>query len=489
MNSIWTETINMEERPALQGDVTTDTVVIGSGLAGVLIAYFLQQKGIHTVVLEADRIGSGQTKNTTAKITIQHNLIYDKLINNFGIEKASQYAQINQQAIKEYKTIINQKKIDCSFMDMPAYLYSREEEGMKKLQQEEIAAKKLGIQAEFTTSTTLPFPVTGALKFSDQGQFNPLAFLQAISKELTIFEQTKVIGVEDNRVITNRGIVTAKHIVFATHFPFINAPGFYFARMHQERSYVLALEHAAKLDGMYLGIDKESLSFRNYNDLLLLGGGGYRTGENSKGGKYTLLREQANIFYPQSKETLHWSAQDCMTLDSVPYIGQFSASTPNWYVATGFGKWGMTSSMVSAILISDYITGAEHPCSSVFSPLRFTPTASMSAFVTNMGQAVKGISKRAFSYNQIDAKDLPAGHGGVVEYKDEKVGVYKDEQNRIFVVSVRCPHLGCQLEWNPDEKSWDCPCHGSRFDYKGKLLNNPALTNLEDIYNEENHKE
>lgn len=484
MNSIWTKTTKIQEHPILKGDLTADAVVIGGGLAGILTAFLLKQRNINTVVLEAATIGSGQTQNTTAKITLQHNLIYHKLIKNFGEEKAIQYAGANQQAIREYRKIINKKNIDCSFKEVPAYLYSEWEKGSEKLLDEMEAAKALGINAEFTTHTQLPFPVTGALKFEKQAEFNPLAFLKALSDDLTIFEQTRVMNVEDNRILTNRGVVTAKHIIFATHFPFLNIPGFYFARMHQERSYVLALENAAQLDGMYLGIDTDGLSFRNYKDVLLLGGGGHRTGENSIGGKYKMLREKAAQFYPEGKEILHWSAQDCMTLDGIPYIGQFSASTPNWYVATGFGKWGMTSSMVSALLISDSIAGVKNPYSEVFSPQRFTPTASMSEFVTNMGQAIKGISKRTFSFHHIDAEKLPAGHGGVVDYKDEKVGVYKDEENNLFVVSIRCPHLGCQLEWNPDEKSWDCPCHGSRFDYKGNILDNPAQTNLEDVYNE-----
>lgn len=479
MESIWSKTTNFPQYPTLQGDVTVEAAVIGGGLAGILTAFFLQQRNVKTVVLEAAQIGSGQTKGTSAKITLQHDLIYSKMSTEFGHEKAQQYVQANQQAIRDYQCIIREKNIECSFREGPAYLYSQQQEDVSKIEEEIKACQQLGINAEFTTETKLPFSVAGAVKVNGQAHFNPLAFLQSIAKDLTIFENTKVTHVEGNQIFTDGGTVTAEHIVFATHFPFLNAPGFYFARMHQERSYVLALEQAAELDGMYLGVDTEGLSFRNYDGLLLLGGGGHRTGENSAGGKYAFLRQRAAQLYPQAKEILHWSAQDCMTLDGVPYIGQYSASTPNWYVATGFAKWGMTSSMVSAALLADRINGVENPCAEVFSPLRFTPSASLSSFVTDMGQAVKGISKRAFSFPQENIADLPVGHGGVVEYNREKVGVYKDEKENVFVVSVRCPHLGCQLEWNPDEKSWDCPCHGSRFDYKGHLIGNPAQTDLE----------
>lgn len=484
MESIWSKTSHLQKFPALQGDLTTEAAVIGGGLAGILIAFFLRQHNVNTIVLEADKIGSGQTQNTTAKITSQHNVIYSKLIKDFGEDKARQYAQANQQAIEEYRRIIQGQNIDCFFKECPSYLYSQSPEDIQMLEQETDAASRLGIHAEFTTQTELPFSVAGAVKFYGQAQFHPLDFLQSISESLNIFENTKVITVEDNRILTEHGTVTAKHIIFASHFPFLNMPGFYFARMHQERSYVLALEKAAELEGMYLGVDTEALSFRSFHDTLLLGGGGHRTGENSAGGKYSFLREKSAQFYPQSKEITQWSAQDCMTLDSVPYIGQFASSTPNWYVATGFGKWGMTSSMVAAMLISGKIAGIDYLYGEIFSPLRFTPAPSAKTFLTEAGQAIKGLSKQVFSLPQENVAALPAGHGGVVEYNDKKIGVYKDEQENIFAVSIRCPHLGCQLEWNPDEKSWDCPCHGSRFDYKGNLLNNPAQVNLEVITNE-----
>ena len=479
MESVWEQEVQMGEHPPLPGDMEVEAAVIGGGLAGILTAYFLQKRNIKTIVLEASKIGSGQTQHTTAKITSQHNLIYHKLIREFGEERARQYAQANQQSIGAYRHLVQELGIQCALEDRPAYLYCREDAHVALLEQETDAAKRLGIHAELTLHTTLPFSVAGAVKFHDQAQFQPLQFLKAVAGGLNIYERTRVLTVEDQRIVTDCGTVKAKHIIFATHFPFLNRPGYYFARMHQERSYVLALRNAAQLDGMYLGIDGDRLSFRNYGDYLLLGGGGHRTGENSAGGKYAELREKAAEYYRGSNETFHWSAQDCMTLDGVPYIGQFAASMPHWYVATGFGKWGMTSSMVSAVLLSEQIAGAPHPCAEVFSPLRFTPTASMKAFLTDMGQAVKGIGRQVFTLPATAVQALPTGHGGVVDCQGDKLGVYKDEQDRVHVVSTRCPHLGCQLEWNPDEKSWDCPCHGSRFDYKGDLLDNPAQTPLE----------
>ncbi len=476
MVSIWEKTTKIQQRPTLTENISIPVAIIGGGLAGLLTAYFLQAKGQKVIVLEANRIGSGQTKNTTAKITSQHGLIYHKLIQTFNEETALHYAQANQKAILEYQRIIEENNISCQFTKCAAFLYSTEQE--EPLHQEAQAASHLGIQAEFTTDTELPFPVCGAVKFSHQARFHPLHFLQEVAKNITVYENTSVQKVQDHTIITNRGTVTAEKIIFTTHYPFINMPGYFFARMHQERSYVLALENVPLLNDMYLGIDEDGLSFRSNEPYLLFGGGNHRTGENSAGGKYEILRQKAQQYWPKGKEVAYWSAQDCMPIDGIPYIGQFSASTPNWYIATGFQKWGMTSSMVAAMILSDSVFGQENPFAATFSPQRFDISASTVNLLKDSMQAIKGLSKEIFAIPQTKIEELPKGHGGIVEHNGQKVGIYKNMQGEVFQVSVRCPHLGCQLEWNPDELSWDCPCHGSRFDYKGQLINNPAQENL-----------
>ena len=470
--SIWNRTASLRPREPLSGDRKVDAAVIGGGLAGILTAHFLRAAGLETVVLEAARAGSGQTGRTTAKITAQHGLIYERLIDQLGREKAVLYAQANQWAVAEYRRMVREGGIDCDFTDCPAYLYATGDPW--PIHREAEAAHSLGIDAACTADTELPFPVAAALRFGNQARFHPLRFLDAVAEPLELYEQTRVRDVEGNRVITDRGTVTAEHVVFACHYPFRNVPGYYFLRMHQERSYVLALENAAGLEGMYFGTDGDGLSFRPQGDLLLLGGGGHRTGENSAGGQYQKLRQAARSFWPESRETAAWSAQDGMPLDGVPYIGRFSAATPNWYVATGFQKWGMTSSMVAARLLTDLITTGASPWEEVFTLQRFQPSAAGKALLQESTQAAKGLGRRLFTPPRAEVEALPRGHGGVVESRGEKLGVYKDDGGEVFCVSVRCPHLGCQLEWNPDEKSWDCPCHGSRFDYRGRLLDGPA---------------
>lgn len=459
MESIWRADVEIRKREALPGEMRVPVVVIGAGLAGILTAYYLKLAGIRAVVLEADRIGSGQTGNTTAKITSQHNLLYDRLIRTFGHGMAGQYARANESAIGEYERLIREKEIDCDFLGCPACLYSRTEKAL--LRREAEAAESLGIKASFGTDSELPFSVAGVVRFENQARFHPLKFLAAMAEEVEVYEQTKVLKAEGMGVETARGCVEAEHIVFAAHFPFHNVPGYYFARMYQERSYVEALAGAETLEGMYLGIDREGLSFRSQGDLLLLGGGSHRTGVNKRGrkdpgngagsaevcgeGRYGMLLNRAREFYPECREAARWSAQDCMTLDGIPYIGRFSRRKPDWYVATGFGKWGMTTAMVSARVLTALISGKECPEADIFSPERRFTARAAKKLAVHGAHTVKGLSKHL----------LPSGRGKVIP---------------------NCPHMGCRLEWNPDEESYDCPCHGSRFDREGHLLDGPAQT-------------
>lgn len=461
----------------MRQDIKADVAIIGAGMAGILTACLLNMRGIESVILEANEIASGQTKNTTAKITSQHGYNYDNLIQKFGREKANLYAMACEEAIGWYEKLIEKNHISCHFERLPSYLYTTKD--VEKIEKEVKAAKECGINAEFTTQTTLPFMVKGAVKFPNQAQFHPLKFIKEIVKPLKIYEHTLVEGIEDHTIITRGGKVKADTIVVTSHYPFINSPGYYFLRMHQERAYALALANAAKLDGMYKDENQSGFSFRNYENMLILGGGTHRTGENAEGGKYDLLRKAAKEYYPASEEVCCWSAQDCHTVDGVPYIGLYSASTPNMYVATGFKKWGMTGSMVSALVLSDMISHVKSPYEELYNPQRFTVTASMAGLLNETGHAVEGLVLKRFKIPETKLEEVPKGHGAVIEHEGEKVGVYKEKDGLVHMVSVKCTHLGCELSWNPDELVWECPCHGSRFDYKGVQIDNPALENIE----------
>ncbi len=470
MDSIWTKTFTIRKRASLKGDIRADVAVIGGGMTGILTAWQLKQAGVRAVVLEADRIGGGQTGNTTAKVTSQHGMFCHTFIENKGEETARKYVQANQAAVEEYKRIIRERGISCDLRECDSYVYSADGDTLAK---EVEAARKLGVDAVLEKQISLPVACAGAVCFHGQAEFHPLKFIGALAEELEIYEETPVKEVEEHLVKTPGGSVRADKIVFAVHFPFVNFPGMYFARMHQERSYVLALENAGTVDGLYIGEGEDVLSFRQYKQYLLLGGQAHRTGENREGGRYDKLKEAAGKMYPESRIAACWSAQDCMTTDRVPFIGSYAADRPDWYVATGFCKWGMSSAMVSAMMLKDMICGINNPYTEVFAPSRFSGEE-IPQLLEDTGKSVKGLTKRFFHMPQETVDELPRGHGGVIDTPQGKTGVYKTEDGQFFQVDIVCPHMGCELTWNPDERSWDCPCHGSRFDYKGNRIDGPA---------------
>lgn len=428
--SVWTQNTNITEFNSLKQDINTNVLIIGGGMAGILCAYMLKQAGVDYTLVEADRICGGITKNTTAKITSQHGLIYDKLIRRFDQETARLYLRSNEEALNKYQELCS--NIACDFEIKDAYTYSLEDNN--KIQKELEALKEIGYAAQKEESLSLPFTITGAIKFPNQAQFNPLKFIASIVKGLNIYERTTVRELIETTAVTDYGKIKADKIIVTTHFPFINKHGSYFLKMYQHRSYVIALENASDINGMYVDEAQKGMSFRNYENLLLIGGGDHRTGK--KGGNFKELESFAKQHYPNAQIKYRWATQDCMTLDSIPYIGRYSKRTTNLYVATGFNKWGMTSSMVSAMLLSDIIQGKENPYERVFSPSR-------------------AILRPQLAVNGFEA-------------------VF----NLLTPTFKRCPHLGCALKWNPIEHSWDCPCHGSRFTEEGQLIDNPATSDL-----------
>lgn len=431
-----------ENRPRLTDSIKKDVIVIGGGMAGILTAWFLQRKGADVAVVEAAGVGSGQTAHTTAKITWQHGLIYAWLTQKLGPEAAGEYARAGQQAAEDYQQIIQGERIDCDFKRLPAYLYTKDRIG--DLEDEAMAARLCGIDCKIQKETELPFPVAGALRFDGQASFHPLKFLRAVSEKLEIYENSPVLEMDGCIVTTPEGSAEGKSVILASHFPFINVPGYYFLKTHQERSYVLALERAQRLRGMYYGIDPGlSWSMRSAGDCLLLGGAGHRTGFIPKQDPYTVLRETAEAFWPGASVVESWSAQDCVAAGRLPYIGPFSKSTPGLYVATGFGKWGMVHSMISARVLTNEIMGTARRKKTIFDPGKRKLSTGLAAILKN---------------GAVSTKNLMASWAGV---------------------RPKCPHLGCRLHWNPWESTWECQCHGSRFGEDGSLLADPAQTKLD----------
>ncbi len=429
MESLWQKSTDIPSFPRLCGDISADVLVIGGGIAGLLIAHRLKETGIEAVLVEKGRLCHGTTAGTTAKITAQHGLIYHKLLQNCGREQAQMYYRANAAAGEALKQLC--RKADCSLQSKDNYVYTSDPH---KLEAEMLALQTLDIPAKCTDQLPLPVTTAGAVGFADQGQFHPLQLAKYLTKGLKIYENTKVTELIGTTAVTESGRIKAKKVVVATHFPFINKHGSYFLKLYQHRSYVLALEDAPVLDGMYVEDSKSGLSFSSFDGFLLLGGGGHRTGK--QGGSYPALHAFKDQHYPNERERFSWAVQDTVSLDGIPYIGHYSRRTSDLYVATGFNKWGMTGSMVSAEIISSMIAGRESDYAPVFSP------------------------SRSILKPQLFANGL------------------ESVTNLLIPTTRRCPHLGCALHYNKEERSWDCSCHGSRFSASGKVLNNPANGDL-----------
>lgn len=426
MISIWEKTAEQPSFSPLDGNRKTDVLIIGGGIAGLLTAYKLKSAGVDCLLAEAAEICGGITKNTTAKITVGHALIYDKLIRRFGEESARRYLKAELHACREYARLC--EEIDCDYEKKDNYVYSLTDS--EKIKKEIAALRRLGFAADLSDAGELPIVTAGAVRIRDQAQFNPLKFLYAIAKDLPIHEHTTVLQLMPKRAITDRGEIAYKKLIIATHFPMMNKHGLYPIKLYQRRSYVIALKGAQELDGMYIDESDTGLSFRTYGDLLLLGGGGHRTGK--RGGGWSELEEFARIHYKKSTIVGRWATQDCMTLDGVPYIGQYSRSLTDTFVATGFNKWGMTNAMAAAGILADLARDRSNPFADVFSPSR-------------------SILRPQLAINALESV----------------IGL-------LTPTAPRCPHLGCALKYNRAEHSWDCPCHGSRFSERGELMDNPA---------------
>lgn len=431
MASIWNETKTMPQFPPLEGDAKTDVLIVGGGIAGLLCAYVLTQAGADCLLVEAGELCGGVTGNTTAKITAQHGLLYQKLLPSLGIERAQLYWEANQRAVSRYRAL--SREIDCDFHEETAYVFSRS--SRDALEREQEALQAIGVKTTLTRNTPLPFPVAGALALERQGRFHPLKLLAALAQGLKIAEHTKVLELAPGEARTAGGVIRANKIILATHFPILNKHGLYPLKMYQHRSYVLALRGAARMEGMYVSEDREGLSFRMYRDMLLLGGGGHRTGKKGQG--WDVLRSLAHRWYPGCQEVARWAAQDCITPDGGAYVGQYSPKTPGVFVITGFNKWGMTTAMAGAEILGDLVQGRANIYAPAFDPARPMPVG---AALSNAAAATL---------------------------------------NLLTPTVPRCPHMGCALRYNRAEGTWDCPCHGSRFDQQGRLLDGPATDGLQ----------
>ncbi len=486
----WRE-VSLPTAKKLTEDISVDVAIVGGGITGITAAYLLKKEGLHVAILEAGNILNGTTGHTTAKVTAQHGLIYDELIAHFGEENAKLYYQSADSSLKFIKDLIQEKNIDCDFSEEDAYIYATTDEYANKIRKEAEAYKKLGINGELHDSIPFDIRIKNALSMKGQAQFHPLKYLKQLTLDFLeagglIFEETTATDIEEEndipKIITRDGYkVSCKQVIIASHFPFFDKEGMYFARMYADHSYVIAVKtNKPYPGGMYVSVDDPVRSLRytpvNGEHLVLIGGDNHQTGQGPDTLKhYQALEAFAEKTLGIKEYAYRWSTQDLITLDKLPYIGSITAQKPNILVATGYRKWGMTNGTTAATLLTDIILDRDNPYKDLFSPTRFKKAdPSIKKFISINADVAGHLLKGKLQYLPTNPNDLSNDEGAPIMYNGERAGAYRDQDGKLHIVDTTCTHLGCECEWNHGDRTWDCPCHGSRYSYDGEVIEGPT---------------
>lgn len=487
--SLWIDTTINPKFPNLTEDLhEVDVAIVGGGMVGVMSGFLLALAGQKVVILESREVLADVTGHTTAKLTFQHGLIYDYLRKNFGKGSAADYLKGNQTGLRLIDATIKEYDIKCDYKTLDSFVYTEDEDILTSIKKEVEAAQELGINATFEEEIDLPFAIRGAVRFADQAQFHPRKYLFALLNIIrreggAIYENTRVTEIEDGNICevsTPLAKVYAKKVIVATNFP-IYDEGKYFSKMEPRRSYVIATTIDQDIPlGLYYGIEKEGFrSFRsapvNGRELFFIGGEPHKAGENDNIQRYLNLIEYAQEKFKLKTVDYHWSTQDNMPLDQVPYVG-LSPDSKNVYFATGFSGWGMSSSAMSAILLTNMITGKETSWADIFSPKRAKPIKDYLSYNFKTFKRLVSDKRKKDEFQFLT--EIKEGEGRVVDVEGEKLAVFRDKEGNFHYLSPECTHKGCIVNWNNAEKTWDCPCHGSRYDRLGKVIHSPAMKDL-----------
>jgi glycine/D-amino acid oxidase-like deaminating enzyme/nitrite reductase/ring-hydroxylating ferredoxin subunit len=488
--SLWVDTAPATSYPPLRGEVTVDFAVVGGGIAGLTAALLLKQGGARVAVVEAGRIGTGVTGHTTGKLSSLHRLVYRELRRSVGEKGARAYGEANEAAIDRVATLVEDEGIACDFRRVANHTYAESDEGRKRVEDEARLAAELGLPASYVDSVDLPFGVSGAVRFADQAQLHAARYLIGLAQAVAgdgshVFEQTapEVSGGNPRPLQSVEGTVTADAVIVATNIPFLDR-GLFFARCHAYRSYLIAVGLDGRLpEDTFISAEEPLRSVMPYRsngrELLLVGGEGHRAGDRVDAAeRYRTLETWARERFPVTSLEYRWSTQDAMPVDGVPYVGPLTPLEHNLYVATGFRKWGLSNGTVAGMILADRLLGRENPWASLFNSNRLRPLAGGRRFVTENLRAGAQLARSRLSRPSGSLRGLGRGDGRVVELGGDKVAAHRDERGELHLVSAVCTHLGCLVDWNGTEQTWDCPCHGSRFARTGKVLQGPAVKDL-----------
>lgn len=493
--SYWIDSTPETGYPELPGDLSVDVAVVGAGIVGLTTALLLKRAGRSVAVIDSRKIVGRVTGRTTAKLTSLHGLIYSYLIKSFGEDGARAYAESNQAAIEIVDTIRTQLGSDCDFERQSAFTVTESEDQAPALEAEMEAAAKLGLPVDFVTETSLPFPIAGAVRFDHQARFHPRKYLLSVAQTVNgdgcaVFENTRVLDVEEGtpcRVLTDKGKVEARDVVIATNIPILDKGGF-FAKVFPRQHVVVGIRVAPEQvpDGMFLSVGEPKYSVRvhptDQGPLLIVSRQGYRTGHADTARKSRELRWFVQNRFQVTSIEYEWINQDYDAADRVPYIGHLTPGSKHLYTATGFNAWGLTNGTVAATIISDEIIGNHNRWAELYRATRVNLKASGGKLLKeNVHAGEMWLRDKLASGHRKTVETVAPGEGEIVDLHGKKTAVYRNEEGRIHAVSAVCTHLGCIVHWNKADKSWDCPCHGSRFDAEGKVISGPTRKELEPV--------
>lgn len=482
-------------RPSVAENLRTDVAIVGAGIVGLTAAYELARAGKKVVVLEALQTASQVTARSTAKITSQHGLIYGRLIRNFGEDNARLYARANQDAIERIAALIDKERIDCAFERKQAFAYAPNIDTASDIDDEAMAASMLGLPARVVQTMSAPVACIKALCFDDQAQFNPVQYLSglasAVARMAQLYEMSRVVSVEQDgevqHVKTESGhTVTARHVLVATHLPIVPDGKFFakaFTFSHTAAAAPISADY--ELDGMFITAGEPTYSFRTDatqgSRHLIAIGPEYKTGTpEDQARSFAQLQEFMRDNFGIDQPAYRWTNEDFRSMDGMPFAGRASMSTPRLYVATGFNAWGITNGVAAAHIICDHILQKDNSCSELYDATRIKPLAGGAEFIKENINTAKQFVVDRLTGDKSDAGDhLALGHARIVREDGENIARYRDLDGRLHEVSAVCTHMGCNVEWNDVDLTWDCPCHGSRFSPDGTVLHGPATSALE----------
>lgn len=446
MNSLWlSENLNSKDFESLDKDISTDVCIIGAGIFGLTCGYYLSKAGLKVTVVDKDDVARKTTGHTTAKITSQHGLFYTYLVETYGKQYAKDYLFANEEAIENIKDIIDTENIKCDFEKQSNFVYTTDKLEVDKIKKEVDCVNAMGFPANFVTKTGLPFEIAGGIQFKNQAQFNPIKYINGLCDCIVknngeIYTNTTVYDVKKDNdnfsTLTVGGSIQSNYVILASHYPFINFPGMYFFKMYQSSSYVIGVDTKKTLfNGMYITTSSPTYSFRtsyyNGKKILLLGGLSHKTGtpvtyEQS----YGALENYAKQLYPNCEILFRWDTRDCITLDKIPYIGTFSSTMDNFYVGTGFNKWGMTTSNVAANIVCDIILGKHNKYAYVFDSTRVNPIKNRTEVKNMITESVNSLAIKKFKDSTVSFDDIPDNSGAIIDINNQKVGIYKDTSRK-----------------------------------------------------------